>query len=98
MLEAKLRELTTTGVPAAVTAELDPHTENPILRISRHHHGNIKSSILTQDFVRSQDYAALSAEADSFAGLLSEGAKVTRGEGEKPRPRRSATSARPCAG
>ena len=83
VLEAKLRELTTTGVPAAVTAELDPHTENPILRISRHHHGNIKSSILTQDFVRSQDYAALSAEADSFAGLLAEGAKVTRGEGEK---------------
>ena len=83
VLEAKLRELTTTGVPAAVTAEIDPHTENPILRISRHHHGNIKSSILTQDFVRSQDYAALSAEADSFAGLLAEGAKVTRGEGEK---------------
>ena len=83
ILEAKLRELTTTGVPAAVTAEIDPVSENPILRISRHHHGNIKSSILTQDFVRSQDYAALSAEAEHFAGLLAEGAKVTRGEGEK---------------
>ena len=83
VLEAKLRELTTTGVPAAVTAEIDPVSENPILRISRHHHGNIKSSILTQDFVRSHDYAALSAEAESFAGLLAEGAKVTRGEGEK---------------
>ena len=83
ILETKLRELSTTGVPAAVTAEIDPHSEHPILRISRHHHGNIKSSILTQEFVRSNDYAALSAEAQHFNGLLSEGAKVTRGEGEK---------------
>ncbi|MBD7959522.1 DNA topoisomerase (ATP-hydrolyzing) subunit B [Comamonas avium] len=83
VLEAKLRELTTTGIPAAVTAEIDPQTENPILRISRHHHGNIKSSILTQDFVRSSDYAALADEAQHFNGLLSEGAKVTRGEGDK---------------
>jgi DNA gyrase subunit B len=51
ILEAKLRELTTTGVPAEVTAEVDPVTEKPVLRISRHHHGNIKSSILTQEFV-----------------------------------------------
>ncbi|WP_027016254.1 DNA topoisomerase (ATP-hydrolyzing) subunit B [Comamonas composti] len=83
ILEAKLRELTTTGVPAEVTAEIDPVSEKPILRISRHHHGNIKSSILTQEFVRSQDYAALSAEAQNFNGLLAEGAKVVRGEGEK---------------
>ncbi|MEG0414303.1 MAG: toprim domain-containing protein, partial [Comamonas sp.] len=83
VLEAKLRELTTTGIPAAVTAEIDPQTENPILRISRHHHGNIKSSILTQDFVRSSDYAALADEAQHFNGLLSEGARVTRGEGDK---------------
>lgn len=85
ILEAKLRELTTTGVPAAVTAEIDPQSDNPILRISRHHHGNIKSSILTQEFVRSSDYAALSAEAQSFNGLLQDGAKVTRGEGDKAR-------------
>ncbi len=85
ILEAKLRELTTTGVPAAVTAEIDPQSDNPILRISRHHHGNIKSSILTQEFVRSSDYAALSAEAQSFNGLLQDGAKVTRGEGDEAR-------------
>ena len=83
ILEAKLRELTTTGVPADVTAEIDPNSEHPILRISRHHHGNIKSSILTQEFVRSHDYAALSDEAQNFNGLLADGAKVTRGEGDK---------------
>ena len=83
ILEAKLRELTTTGVPAEVTAEIDPVSEKPVLRISRHHHGNIKSSILTQEFVRSHDYAALADEAQNFNGLLGEGAKVMRGEGEK---------------
>ena len=66
-----------------MAGELDPHTEKPILRISRHHHGNIKSSILTQEFVQGSDYAALAAEAQHFHGLLAEGAKVTRGEGEK---------------
>ncbi|GAB2454132.1 DNA topoisomerase (ATP-hydrolyzing) subunit B [Comamonas humi] len=85
VLEAKLRELSTTGVPAEVSGEIDPHTEKPILRISRHHHGNIKSSIITQEFVEGHDYAALAAEAQNFHGLLAEGAKVIRGEGEKAR-------------
>ena len=33
--------------------------------------------------MRGNDYAALAAEAQHFNGLLGEGAKVTRGEGEK---------------
>jgi len=82
-LQAKLRELNTTGVPAEVAAEFDARTDKPILRISRRHHGNIKSSVLTQDFVHGADYAALAEAADTFRGLLAEGAKVTRGEGEK---------------
>ncbi|MGV3725777.1 DNA topoisomerase (ATP-hydrolyzing) subunit B [Hydrogenophaga sp.] len=82
-LQAKLRELTTTGVPAEVAAEFDVRTDKPILRISRRHHGNIKSSIITQDFVHGADYAALATAADTFRGLLGEGAKVTRGEGDK---------------
>ncbi|WP_341684657.1 DNA topoisomerase (ATP-hydrolyzing) subunit B [Limnohabitans sp.] len=82
-LQAKLRELNTTGVPAEVAAEFDVRTDKPILRISRRHHGNIKSSLLTQDFVHGADYAALAEAADTFRGLLGEGAKVTRGEGDK---------------
>ena len=62
-LQAKLRELNTTGIPAEVAAEFDVRTDKPLLRISRRHHGNIKSSVLTQDFVHGADYAAL-AEAD----------------------------------
>ncbi|UCU94308.1 DNA topoisomerase (ATP-hydrolyzing) subunit B [Hydrogenophaga taeniospiralis] len=82
-LQAKLRELTTSGVPAEVAGEFDARTDKPILRISRRHHGNIKSSIITQDFVHGADYAALATAADTFRGLLGEGAKVMRGEGDK---------------
>jgi DNA gyrase subunit B len=96
--EAKLRELTTTGVPADVTAEIDPNSEHPILRISRHHHGNIKSSILTQEFVRSHDYAALSDEAQNFVGLLAKAPRSRAAKARRPRPKRSATSVRPWPG
>jgi DNA gyrase subunit B len=82
-LQAKLRELNTTGAPAEVAGEFDVRTDKPLLRISRRHHGNIKSSVITQDFVHGADYAALAEAAETFRGLLSEGAKVTRGEGEK---------------
>ena len=62
---------------------MDARTEKPLLRISRRHHGNIKSSVLTQDFVHGADYAALAEAALTFKGLLGEGAKVMRGEPER---------------
>jgi DNA gyrase subunit B len=68
---------------AEVAGEFDVRTDKPILRISRRHHGNVKSSVLTQDFVHGADYAALAEAANTFKGLLGEGAKVTRGEGER---------------
>ncbi len=79
-LQAKLREL---GSGSEVAGEFDVRTDKPILRISRRHHGNIKSSIITQDFVHGADYAALAEAAQTFRGLLGEGAKVKRGEGDK---------------
>ncbi|WP_010464940.1 DNA topoisomerase (ATP-hydrolyzing) subunit B [Acidovorax radicis] len=82
-LQAKLRELNTTGAPAEVAGEFDVRTDKPLLRISRRHHGNIKSSVITQDFVHGADYAALAEAAETFRGLLAEGAKALRGEGEK---------------
>ncbi len=82
-LQAKLRELNTTGAPAEVAGEFDTRTDKPLLRISRRHHGNIKSSVITQDFVHGADYAALAEAAETFRGLLGEGAKALRGEGEK---------------
>ena len=83
VLEAQLRELNTNGTPADVTAEFDVRTDKPLLRISRHHHGNIKSSVITQDFVHGADYAALAEAAETFRGLMGTGARVMRGEGER---------------
>ncbi|MBT0570319.1 DNA topoisomerase (ATP-hydrolyzing) subunit B [Curvibacter sp. CHRR-16] len=79
-LQAKLRDV---GSEAMVAGEFDVRTDKPVLRISRRHHGNVKSSIITQDFVHGADYAALAEAANTFRGLLGEGAKATRGEGEK---------------
>jgi DNA gyrase subunit B len=73
---------------AEVAGEFDVRTDKPILRISRRHHGNVKSSIITQDFVHGADYAALAEAANTFRGLFSEGAKVMRGEGEKQKEER----------
>jgi DNA gyrase subunit B len=84
-LQEKLQELdkASNAAPAEVAGEFDVRTDKPILRISRRHHGNIKSSVITQDFVHGADYAALAEAANTFRGLLHDGAKVTRGEGER---------------
>lgn len=84
-LQAKLHEIDkiTNAAPAEVAGEFDVRTDKPILRISRRHHGNIKSSVITQDFVHGADYAALAEAANTFRGLLGEGAVVKRGEGER---------------
>ena len=68
---------------AEVSAEFDVRTDKHLLRISRRHHGNIKSSVITQDFVHGADYAALASAGTSFLGLLGSEAVVRRGEGEK---------------
>ncbi|SDM11977.1 DNA gyrase subunit B [Oryzisolibacter propanilivorax] len=84
-LQQWLREGGTSGVPAEVAGEFDARSDKPVLRISRHHHGNVKSSLITQDFVEGADYAALAEAAESFRGLIGEGARATRGEGERQR-------------
>ena len=75
---------------AEVTAEFDARTDKHILRISRMHHGNIKSSVITADFVHGADYEALSTAGLTFRGLVAEGAVVKRGEGEKQKEMRVA--------
>ena len=84
-LQKHLQEVdrATHGAPAEVAGEFDARTDKPILRISRRHHGNVKSSVITQDFVHGADYKALAEAADTFRGLLHEGARVMRGEGER---------------
>ncbi len=68
---------------AEVAAEFDARTDKHLLRISRRHHGNIKSSVITQDFVHGADYEALAKAGLTFNGLLGGDAIVKRGEGER---------------
>jgi DNA gyrase subunit B len=75
---------------AQVSAEFDSHTDKHLLRISRRHHGNIKSSVISQDFLHGADHAALAGAGTSFLGLLGADAVVRRGEGEKMKEHRVA--------
>ncbi len=68
---------------AEVTAEFDERTDKHILRISRMHHGNVKSSVLTADFVHGADYEVLATAGKTFKGLVTEDATIKRGEGER---------------
>jgi len=68
---------------ADVTAQFDTRLDKHILRISRMHHGNVKSSVITADFVHGADYEALSTAGRTFKGLVSSTATVKRGEGER---------------
>jgi DNA gyrase subunit B len=68
---------------AEVNAEFDTRSDKHILRISRMHHGNVKSSVITADFVHGADYEALSTAGVTFKGLVSKDAVIKRGEGEK---------------
>ncbi len=68
---------------AEVAAEFDARTDKHLLRISRRQHGNVKSSVITQEFVHGADYATLAEAGRAFTGLLGPEAVVRRGEGEK---------------
>jgi len=68
---------------ADVVAEFDARTDKHHLRISRIQHGNVKSSVITADFLHGADYEALSTAGKTFKGLVGSEATVSRGEGEK---------------
>lgn len=68
---------------ADVVAEFDARTDKHHLRISRIQHGNVKSSVITADFLHGADYEALATAGKTFKGLVSGEATVSRGEGEK---------------
>jgi len=75
---------------AMVSAEFDARTDKHLLRISRRHHGNVKSSVITADFVHGADYAALADAGLAFLALLGPEAVVRRGEGEKMKENKAA--------
>jgi DNA gyrase subunit B len=66
-----------------VYAQHDDKTDKHRLRIERHHHGNVRATMVDADFVHGADYAALANAAKTFKGLVGSGAKVKRGSGDK---------------
>jgi len=84
-LQQHLHALQGNGSAPGVSAETDPRSDKPLLRIRRQHHGNVRASVITQDFLHGADHTMLVEAAQTFKGLLGEGARVTRGEGERQR-------------
>lgn len=68
---------------AEVEAAYDERTDKHVLKISRKHHGNTKTSLISADFVHGADYEVLSTAGKTFKGLLGPDAVIRRGEGEK---------------
>jgi DNA gyrase subunit B len=66
-----------------VYSQHDEKTDKHRLRIERHHHGNVRATIVDADFVYGADYAVLAAAAKTLGGLLKPGARVRRGVGDK---------------
>ncbi|MDB5801139.1 MAG: gyrase, subunit [Rhodocyclales bacterium] len=75
---------------AEVHAEFDMRSERHVLRISRQHHGNRKSSVITPDFLYGADYATLARAGMTFRNLIAAEGSVSRGEGERRKESRVA--------
>ena len=66
-----------------VRAQVDQLTGKPLLRIERSHHGNVKVSTIDADFAHGTDYGLLTTAAQTFKGLVGDGARIARGPEDK---------------
>ncbi|MEX3629757.1 MAG: DNA topoisomerase (ATP-hydrolyzing) subunit B [Burkholderia sp.] len=58
----------------------DEIREHWSLRIERPHHGNVRVSVIDEEFLLTADYKQLVSTADTFKDLIGEGALIKRGE------------------
>jgi DNA gyrase subunit B len=78
-LEAKLRD-DALKPEVSVHPMYDPVRELRSLRVERRHHGNVKVSVIDEDFQLTADYQQLVNTANTFKGLIGAGAVIKRGE------------------
>ncbi len=73
------------ALPNAVSVQVQANDEGDAWRLvlNRMHHGNVRVSVFDRTFVRGADYATLARAAQTFLGLMGEGAVIARGEGDK---------------
>ncbi|MGU7769664.1 DNA topoisomerase (ATP-hydrolyzing) subunit B [Burkholderia sp. MR1-5-21] len=63
-----------------VLASYDPVRELRSLRVERTHHGNVRVSVIDEEFQHTADYQQLVTTANTFKGLIQVGAVIKRGE------------------
>ncbi|SDH70465.1 DNA gyrase subunit B [Paraburkholderia steynii] len=78
-LQAKLRD-DPLKPEVNVIPMYDPVRELRSLRVERRHHGNVKVSVIDEEFQLTADYQQLVNTANTFKGLIGEGAVIKRGE------------------
>ncbi|WP_109476691.1 DNA topoisomerase (ATP-hydrolyzing) subunit B [Paraburkholderia sp. C35] len=78
-VEAKLRD-DPLKPEISVFSMYDPVRELRSLRVERRHHGNVKVSVIDEEFQLTADYQQLVNTANTFKGLIGEGAVIKRGE------------------
>jgi len=67
----------------SVFAQYDERTDKQRVLIHRRHHGNVRVTTIDADFSHGADYPLLNQAALTFRGLISEGAEIQRGEGDR---------------
>ncbi|MBN3854377.1 MULTISPECIES: DNA topoisomerase (ATP-hydrolyzing) subunit B [unclassified Paraburkholderia] len=78
-LEAQLRD-DPLKPEVSVVAMYDPVREQRSLRVERTHHGNVKVSVIDEEFQLTADYQQLVNTANTFKGLIGKNAFIKRGE------------------
>ncbi|RQR60531.1 DNA topoisomerase (ATP-hydrolyzing) subunit B [Burkholderia sp. Bp9126] len=63
-----------------VVPSYDPVRELRSLRVERTHHGNVRVSVIDEEFQHTADYQQLVNTANTFKGLIGVGAVIKRGE------------------
>ncbi|WP_179403015.1 DNA topoisomerase (ATP-hydrolyzing) subunit B [Burkholderia guangdongensis] len=79
-LQAALEDSAHKHDEVRVVPAYDPVRELRSLRIERPHHGNVRVSVLDEEFQLTADYQQLVNTANLFKGLIGEGAVIKRGE------------------
>jgi DNA gyrase subunit B len=79
-LEAALRCDMQHPAEVTVATACDQEREQYALRMERHHHGNVKVTVIDAAFQLTADYQQLVHTANTFQGLIGTGAVIRRGE------------------
>ncbi len=71
------------SVTPEITVQKEERTDRYRLLLARRIHGNLKLSVLSSDFVASDDYQSLVKSATALSGRVLAGSRVRRGDPEK---------------